>query len=209
MMAEMRNAALAWNVRIDDTNLRTLATTAVNGNYNSQQVMNTIGKWAVAQDANVTNLVEGPLGEAINQLAQNYGVKLSTSTANNYLRGFVQGTETEESIKALLAKQAAALYPSLSERFAKGETFEDVVSPYREMASRLLEKEAGSFDFIGTNLNQAFVYNPDGKGERTMSMGEFANYLRTNQEFGYEYTTDARNKAYGAVRALASVFGRA
>ena len=209
MIATMRDAALVWNVRIDDQNLRTLATTAVENNFNDQQVMNSIGKWAVGQQGVTEDLAAGPLGEAMNELSRQYGVKISKATANTYLQRFVQGQETTESIKALLAKQATSLYPSLAERFSRGETFEDVVEPYREAAARLLEKDPSSFDFTATSLNKVLTYNPDGKTERQMSMGEFANYLRTNKEFGYEYTTDAKNKAYATVNALSSVFGRA
>ena len=209
MMADMRNAALVWNIRIDDGNLRQLATKAVENNFNRQQMMNSIGKWAVSQEATNTDLSEGPLGEAMNALADQYGVKISKATANTYLQGFIQGTETEESIKALFAKQASSLYPSLAERFAKGETFQDIIEPYKEMAGRLLEKDPSTLDFTTTNFNKVFTYNPDGKNERQMSIGEFSEYLRTNREFGYEYTTQAQNKAYQIANTLAQVFGRA
>jgi len=209
MMADMRSAALLWNVRIDDGTLRNLATTAVNQNWNRQRVLNGIGAFAVGQDAQNTNLDQGPLGNAVRDMAKQYGVAVSDTTVKQLLQGYVQGTESEQSITAKFQQQAIAAYPALSERLRQGETFEQVITPYREVASRVLEKDPSQLDFVNSNLSKAFMNNPDGKGERQMSVGEFSEYLRTNREFGYEYTTQAQTKAYQIANTLAQVFGRA
>jgi hypothetical protein len=73
----------------------------------------------------------------------------------------------------------------------------------------VLEKDPSQLDFVNTNLAKAFQNNPEGKGERQMSVGEFSEFLRTNREFGYEYTTQAQSKAYQMANTLARVFGRA
>lgn len=208
MMANMRAAALLWNVRIDDNNLRRLATTAVNDNYNQQQVLNQIGKFAVGQDMNA-QIDQGPLGNAVRAMARSYGVQLSEPTIKQLLQGYVQGTETEQTITARLQQQAIAAYPALAERMKQGETFEQIINPYREMTARILEQNPDEVDFVGTKFGEAVSFNPDGKGERMMSLGEYSRFLRQNREFGYEYTTDAQNKAYQTANAIATMFGRA
>lgn len=208
MMANMRAAALLWNVRIDDANLRNLATTAVNDNYNQQQVLNQIGKFAVGQEM-TGQIDQGPLGNAVREMARNYGVQISEQTIKQMLQGYVQGTETEQTITAKLQQQAIAAYPALAERMKQGETFEQIINPYREITARILEKNPNEIDFVGSKFGEAVSFNPDGKGERIMSLGEYSKFLRQNREFGYEYTTDAQNKAYQTANAIATLFGRA
>lgn len=208
MMANIRAAALAWNVRIPDTNVRQLATTAVNGNYNNQQVLNMIGGYVVATEGQTDAVLQGQVGEAINRAAADYGIRLSDTTRRDYVNMFVQGKESQESLLARMKEQAVRLYPSLAERFNKGETYEQIVSPYREIAAQVLEKAPAAFDFTDGALNKVATFNPDGKGERMMSVGEFSDYLRQTKSFGYEYTNQAQQKAYQVANSIAEMFGR-
>lgn len=208
MMANIRAAALAWNVRLPDANVRQLATTAVNGNYNNQQVLNMIGGYVVATEGQTDAVLQGQVGEAINRAAADYGIRLSDATRRDYINMFVQGKESQESLLARMKEQAVRLYPSLAERFNKGETYEQIVSPYREIAAQVLEKAPAAFDFTSGALNKVATFNPDGKGERMMSVGEFSDYLRQTKSFGYEYTNQAQQKAYQVANSIAEMFGR-
>jgi len=50
----------------------------------------------------------------------------------------------------------------------------------------------------------------DDKGNpMQMSFGEWADYLRTDPSFGWEYTDDAKNRAYTVVNRLGELFGAA
>ena len=91
----------------------------------------------------------------------------------------------------------------------QGETFQQITAPYRETAARILEKAPDQIDMVGGGFNKAFMHNPDGKGERQMSISEFSDYLRTDRKFGYEYTTAAKSSAYQIANTLAQMFGRA
>jgi hypothetical protein len=72
-----------------------------------------------------------------------------------------------------------------------------------------LEIPWAQVDFTDPKWAAAFTMRND-KGDQTqMSYGEWADYLRTNKSFGYEYTDEAVSKAYTIVNDLAEAFGRA
>jgi hypothetical protein len=46
----------------------------------------------------------------------------------------------------------------------------------------------------------------DGK-QRPMTYTEWGQYLRSNREFGYEYTEEAQGRAYQVANRIADIFG--
>lgn len=208
-MANIKAAALAWNLRLDVGTIRNLATQAVTNEWNNLQILNAIGRTAVGMSSGVADVSQGELGKAVRQMGNSYGVKLSEQTVQSLISGYIQGNETEETLKARFLQQAKAAYPALSERLDRGETFEQITNPYREIAAQLLERDPNSFDFTSQEFLQVTGYNPDGKGERLMSVSDFGAYLRKEQKFGYQYTTQAKEKAYQVANSLAQMFGKA
>jgi len=208
MMANMRAMALAWNVEINDTKLRQMATTAVNGEYNQQQALNLIGQHVVATAGASDKVLQGQLGQWYKDQANAYGVQMSDASIKASLNQWVQGLQSQESIQAQLLQKSKALYPHLSQRFDNGETFEQIIDPYREYAAQLLEKDPNQLSFVNSELAKAVTYNPDGKGNRTMTVSEFGEYVRSNSSLGYQYTNKAISDASLVGEALTKMFGR-
>jgi len=208
MMANMRAMGLAWNVEIDDTKLRQMATTAVNGEYNQQQAMNLIGQHVVATAGASDKVLQGQLGQWYKQQANAYGLQMSDASIKASLNQWVQGLQSQESIQAQLLQKSKALYPHLADRFDNGETFEQIIDPYREYAAQLLEKDPNQLSFVNSELAKAVAYNPDGKGNRTMTISEFGEYVRSTSSLGYQYTNRAISDASLIGEALTKMFGR-
>ena len=157
-----------------------------------------------------TQLREGYYGQQIRNLANQYGVTLAGTTFNSFVNKIAVGEETLGSFQDYAMTIGKSLYPSLSEQFDSGRTFEDITSSYKKIAANILERDSNSIDMSSPEFVQALTYVPDTKtGEqRLMNMGEWGDYLRKTESLGYQNTTEARSRAYEVSNKIANMFGR-
>ena len=101
------------------------------------------------------------------------------------------------------------LQDKVVERYLLTVGFQQIVDPYREQAARLLEIDPDEIDFTQSEYVKALTYQDERGEQRPMSFTEFGDYIRQTRSFGYEYTDQARNKAYQVANDLANLFGKA
>lgn len=203
--------ALALGVRLSDESLQKLALDSQRLGWGDQTIINAIGMRALeGGTAGATQLRDGYYGQEIRKIARQYGVTLNDTTFNSFVNRIAVGDESLNSFQDYALTIAKSLYPPLANQFDAGRTFEDVVSPYKQVAASILEKSDLEIDFMDPMWNIAVTYMPDPKtGEqRLMNLREWGDLLRTDRKYGYEYTTQAREKAYAVTEQLANLFGR-
>jgi len=102
-----------------------------------------------------------------------------------------------------------SLFPALADQFDAGKTFDQIVDPYKQTAARILEIAPDSVDFQQPQWQRALTQMDEGSSQqRMMSAREWGDYLRRDRSFGYEYTNDAKQKAYQTANQIADMFGR-
>jgi hypothetical protein len=136
---ELKQDALDLNIRLSGEQLNKLAYDALRGGMTKQQVINALGMLATTSGEGVTSLRYGYYGNTINKLASDYGVSLSDGEFNQLVDRFAVGQENETSLTSSFQAKATALFPALSERLMAGETFSQIVEPYRYRASQILD----------------------------------------------------------------------
>lgn len=207
--AAIRDEALTLGIRIDDASLSKLAEDSLKFGWSDQVLTNAVGMEALKSQAGVSQLRQGYYGQSIKSIASNYGVPLSDTVTNQWIAKIASGQENEASFQAYVRDLSKNLYPALSSGFDRGLTFGQMTSPYAQYASNILEIPEAQVDFTDPKWAAAFTMK-DAKGQQTqMSFGEWADYLRTNPAFGYEYTDGAQQKAYQVANQLARLFGAA
>lgn len=207
--ASLRDQALTLGIRIDDASISKLAEDSLKFGWSDQVTTNAIGMEAMRSQSGVSQLRQGYYGQTVKAIASNYGVPLSDTAVNQWIGKIASGQENEASFQAYVRDLSKNLYPSLSSGFDRGLTFNQMTDPYAQVASNLLEIPSSQVDFTDPKWAAAFTMK-DSKGQQVqMSFGEWADYLRTNPSFGYEYTDGARDKAYQVVNDLAKAFGAA
>jgi len=208
LAAQIREDALELNIRLSGETLNTIATEAIRQGWTEQQVTIALGDEAVKSQAGVTGLRYGYYGNKINEIAASYGVSVSDLEFSQLVEKFALGRENEESLTSAFQTRATALFPALSERLMAGETFSDIVEPYRNRASKILEQDFSASDFMDNDsFAQAVTYIGDDGKQRPMTYTEWGQYLRSNREFGYEYTSEAQSRAYQVANRIADIFG--
>lgn len=207
----IQQEALNLGIRLSDERLQKLASDSLRFGWNQQTITNSLGMVALEGGAaGTTQLREGFYGQSIRQVANQYGVTLADQTFNQFVDKIAVGEETIDSFQDYALTIAKSLYPSLAEQFDAGRTFDQVTSNYKQIAANILERDPNSINMTDPSWVQAVTYQPDPKtGEqRMMNMAEWGDYLRKTESFGYQYTTEARSRAYEVADKLANMFGR-
>lgn len=199
-----------YGVSLTETQVRQLAEDSLQFGFSPQEISNAIGMKAIeGGPEGMSSLTEGYYGQEMRRRLSNYGVTLSDTTFNRYLNEIAVGSKSLDSFQDYALSLAKTLYPALADRFDAGDTFDNLVDPYRQQASRILEIEDNSIDFTDPQWQQAVTYvDPGSNEQRLMSTREWGDYLRKTPSFGYEYTTGAKEKAYQTANRLADMFGK-
>ena len=204
---KIRETSLNMGIRLNDSVLNKIAEDSLRYGWTPQELNS-----ALVQEANRgggSALSQGFFGQQARTIASEYGVSLSNTTITDWANRLATGSETFQSYQDYLLSTAKALFPTLSSGFDRGLTFGQMTDPYAQVASRILEIPTAQVDFTDPKWAQAFTMKND-KGEQVpMSYGEWADYLRTNESFGWEYTDDAKNRAFTVANRLAELFGAA
>ena len=209
-MAVVRETAQRLGVTLNNESLERIARNAITLGFElTAQVEDLVGSEAIRTAGGVSQLRYGYLGNSLRESARKYGVSLSDVTFNEWLNKIAVGSESTETFESYAAQIARTLYPTLSSGFDRGLTFGQMTDPYAQVASRILEIPTTQVDFTDPKWAQAFTMKNDRGEQVPMSFGEWADYLRTNESFGWEYTDDAKNRAFTVVNRLAELFGAA
>lgn len=206
--ALLRDTAQRLGITLTSESLAKIAEDSIRlGLELTSQLENIVGAEALRSSGTVSQLRYGYVGNSIRESARKYGVALSDTTFNEWVNKIAVGAESAETFESYAQQIARNLYPSLNNGFDRGLSFAQMTDPYAQVASRILEIPSAQVDFTDPKWAQAFTMRDDKGQPAQMSFGEWADYLRTTPSFGYQYTDDAKSKAYNVVSGLARAFG--
>jgi hypothetical protein len=206
---DMRQKALALGLSIDDTLLTKVVTDQIKFGWSEQVTLDYLGEQSRGTTEGAARLRQGFYGQQVRERAARYGIPLSDVTFTNWVNEIASGQQNLSSFDTYVREQAKILYPALSNGLDRGLSFTDLTSPYAAQASRILEIPAEQIDFTDPRWARAFTSRND-KGEQIqMSYGEWADYLRSDPSFGWEYTDQAKSQAYDLALEIGKMFGRA
>mgnify|MGYP003135376443 CR=1 FL=1 len=205
----IRDLALSsFGVRLSDERLSELAEDSLRFGWSNRFLQNAIGDVATTSTTGISQLREGYIGQQLRKTANDYGIAVSDATFNQWVNKVAVGKESTASWEDYAKVQAKNLFPSISERIDAGETFQQIVDPYRESAAALLEIDGGTIDFKQPDWIKAVTFQDEKGEQRPMSFTEWNDYVRQNRSFGYEYTEQAQRRAYQVANSLANLFGK-
>ena len=205
----IRDLALSsFGVRLSDERLSELAEDSLRFGWSNRFLQNAIGDVATTSTTGVSQLREGYIGQQLRATANDYGISVSDATFNRWVNKVAVGQESTASWEDYAKVQAKNLFPSISERIDAGETFQEIIDPYRESAAALLEIDGGTIDFKQPDWIKAVTFQNEKGEQRPMSFTEWNDYVRQNRSFGYEYTEQAQSRAYQVANSLANLFGK-
>jgi hypothetical protein len=84
---------------------------------------------------------------------------------------------------------------------------EQIVKPWKDMAANVLELTPDQIDMTKPQYSVAYAGSPDGK-MGAMSLGEWYIKLRSDSQYGWDKTTQAKQEAQELGYSIARAFGR-
>jgi len=139
---------------------------------------------------------------------QTWGVPTSDAQIAQWTAQIAAGTQTVEGVTALLKQQATSLYPTLADQFNRGFTFADATDPYKQIAQQYLGTPADQINFTDPKWMAAVNQVDPKTGQRTeMGLDQWTNYIRSQPQYGYQNTNQAKNEMVGLSNAAAKTLG--
>jgi hypothetical protein len=102
---------------------------------------------------------------------------------------------------------AKTRYGHLSNLLDQGMTLESIASAYQTTASRLLERNINDIDMSTGAFEQAVSFGEEGK-KRLMTNSEWEKLLRSDPQYGWERTSNAKDEARALSANIAQAFGK-
>jgi hypothetical protein len=154
------------------------------------------------------DLLQGADAAALKKVADAYGYK--PADLEDQILAAVQGKEydgeipTADTFKKKGIALAKATYFQLTPQLDAGLTLQEIFSPYRDLASRVLEVAPDTIDFNDPKFGVAFGT----KDKPSMSLSEWMDTLKSDPKYGYDKTSQAKNDARAMVMSMAQAFGK-
>jgi hypothetical protein len=216
-VSQMSNTILAeansLGVQLSNPAITNLATLASEFNWDSdtihQMVAQQYASTAPGQgQGTATGGTAAQFGDQAQQLIQQYMVPVSQGTLATWTNNAVLGTADISGFEDYLRNAATAMYPWMKTALAQGMTPQSWFSPYTSQAESILGISSDQVNWTDPKwLNALTASQPDGT-TAPVNLTQFANTLRSDPTFGYQYTADAKQQAYTMAQTITDAFGK-
>lgn len=200
------------NLQIDDASLTTIATKAARDAKTGKGLELFIYQEALAKPAGTnvyamqtaaTRALTSGEADRIRQIGRDYGFQLS----NQEVEDVLTGRKTEDDLRQSYKIAARRWYKGVAEDLDAGLTIDQIFKPYRQYAAQILEKPIDQVDLVDTG-GAPSIYSEALQGQDgPLSLTEWAQKLKSDPKYGYQYTSRANQEVSSVVRSLEKAFG--
>ena len=154
---------------------------------------------------------EDPAGAAsttidqLRRMSQAYGVTLSNATLQAWTRQVLGGGAEAGDFEDRIREQAKVLFPGAAGWLDSGQTVADIASPYLEYASKLLNVPVSQMDITEPKWQKMLN---GGQNGAMLSLEQFGKAIRTDSQYGWATSLDAKASAYSLANGLSQIMGR-
>lgn len=135
------------------------------------------------------------------------GKQFFNTVSDSTIAGVLTGSMVQDDVVRQQRELAKGKYGHLSSLIDQGLSLEDISDSYKTQASKLLEKDPNSIDMSQGAYSQAFDFGEEGK-KRLMSTSEWEVKLRSDANFGWDKTQNAKDEARALASSISQAFGR-
>lgn len=144
----------------------------------------------------------------VHSLATDYGVPLSDQGAIDWAAKLTAGAVNQDAVKGYMIQQAKSLYPGMTGALDSGVTVAQYADPYKQIAARELNINPDDFNLQDTKWNSALSQVDPTTGNKVpLSLDQWQTRVRSDPQYGYDQTQNARTQAAALVTTLGQKFG--
>lgn len=156
------------------------------------------------------DLLRGTDAEMIRKVAAAYGY--APKDLDDQIMSVVTGEVyaptgsvlTADAIRNKARDVAKGAYFHLSNQLDAGLTIDDIFSSYRDVAARVLERDPDTVKFNDPLFSEAL--SP--VNGQQMTLGDWERKIKSDDRYGYQFTTEANKAATNIGLAIARAFGK-
>jgi len=192
---------------LNDAQVRQIAQSAARNGLQGVQLRNYVFSQFVNMQAKPGAApVAGAERDAVVALGAKYYIRPTASDINSVMTGVIGIDDLESRYRT----ETKSLYPHLTQLIDAGSSLRDIASPYVRAAQEILGVNEDEVDLFSTTSKYRSALDslgPDGSPRR-MTLSEWARMLRTDPNFGYQYTPQANQDATSIALSIARTFGK-
>jgi hypothetical protein len=186
-----------------------LAQQAFDLGWSEQQVRNVLTGYINMSSPNFGG-VAGAAADQLREYATQMGVRMDDGSIQNWARMEAQAGGTGGGVqmgKQFILQNAVSAFPPLAQRLQAGETVDQIISPYKQSMSNILEVSGDSLDAFDPTIRGAILNKNKDGSPGTQSLWEFENNLRKDAR--WLKTSNAQNSVMSTARKVLTDFGLA
>lgn len=200
---QIRNKAATYGIAISDERINQMADNAYKWGWKDDDL-----NQAVAAEFHYQNNQPTVLGDKLKTDAKNYLVPVSDDVMQQWGQRLIANPNEQGNWQEFLKSQAKSMFPSFGARLDAGETMQQIADPYAQLAGKWLEMDPKNVDFTDPKWMTA-LDQVDQKGNHSnMSLSDWTQKIKSDPQYRYDYTDNAKQAATGFATDILKKFGR-
>lgn len=135
------------------------------------------------------------------------GTDFFSQVSDKTIAGVLTGGMTQDDVVRQQRELAKTKYGHLSNLIDQGFSMADLAAQFQSRAATLLEVDPATIDMSQAKFETAYNYGEEGK-KRMMTTGEWDRLLRTDKQFNWDQTQNAKRAAQQLVNKIGKAFER-
>jgi len=169
-----------------------------------QQALATVpGATGFVAPTPASRVLTSSAADRVRNIGREYGVLPSNQDVQDVLTGVRSEDDLRQSYKIV----ARRWYKGVEEDLDSGLTIQQIFQPYRQYAAAVLEKSPNEIDFIDKNGVPTLYAEALQGAEGPLSLGQWITKLKSEEKYGYQFTTAAKQQATNLVMEMEKAFG--
>lgn len=208
----VKPTATQMGAQLDDATLKKIAAQAYENNwFNTDQVRSAIqSQFKFDPNAKYTGEISKTLAD-YSKIANSYGIPLpkDKTQMQDFINGAIGVGGNEEAFTNYAKEQAKMMFPWMSSAIDAGVTPQGYLQPIATNIANTLEIPVSAIDWSAPKWAQLLT-TPDAKNpslNTPNNLGQIMNKIKTDPQYGYDYTSQARSAAADMASQLKQMFG--
>jgi hypothetical protein len=139
---------------------------------------------------------------------QNIGTSFFNQLDDDTVERVLTGGMIEDDVLRQQRELAKARYGHLSNLIDQGLSLDAITRSYRDEAARLLERDPNDVRMADAMYQTAYDFTDESGQKRLMTTGEWTRQLRTDTQYGWDKTENAKREAQQLSSSIIQAFGR-
>lgn len=203
---------IVGDLGFDDSNLGKLLANATNLQWDDDTLALEVYKEAFRKNADGTYVHANAEARARKSNAylriQNIGTAYFNQLDDATVERVLTGGMIEQDVERQQRELAKSKYGHLANLIDQGLTMEAITRSYQDEAARLLERDVNDISMADAKYQTAYDFVDESGQKRLMTTGEWVRKLRTDSQYGWDKTENAKQEARQLSASIVQAFGR-